>query len=1064
MRNFILLLFLLSISNIIYAQNTLVGRVVTSEHTPIEGASVVVKDLQISTYTDNKGLFFIRPNAKQVGVVSLRINHLGYNSITTTVEEITQDTLTVILHQSSMMMDEVEVVSTGFQTISKERATGSFSTVNNTLFNQQVGTDILSRIPAISNSVMVSSGVGPNRQMMVRGLSTISGPKDPLIVVDNFPYDGDLNNLNPNIVENITILKDAAASSIWGARAANGVIVITTKSGRFNENISVDFNSHVTIQPISNLDNTREILSKDFIEVETELFSRGFYNNQINSASRPVLSPVVDLLDRVQKGLISESDASLQIERWKQLDARDQIKEYLYSPSINQQHFLNFQGGTERFSWLTSVGYDHNKSDLGAVFKRTNIRFRNTFNPIEALSIESSLTYTQNQNESGRLGYDDIFMKSSSFVPYMQIADENGLPIAVAKNWRSSFINDIEDERLLDWNYYPLDDWKYQTSTRSLSDLTATFGVNYKVYRGLSAAVKYQYQQQTGANTNHADINSFMARDYINRFSQVDGEDLIYNVPMGDILDKFNSVLRSNNLRANLSYDEIFGRHSIVAIAGFEIRSLNTESHQEGYYGFNSQNYTTGNVDYTKTYPNYVSGSAFINRNQALKETTTRFVSQFANAAYTFDDRYVLSTSFRRDASNLFGLKTNDQWNPFWSLGMAWKISNENFYSSDLIPYLSMRSTYGFSGNIDPAMVAVNTISYFATASMLNNEERARISNYYNPSLKWETSKMFNLALDFRFRNNRLSGSLEFYNKRGFNLFGQSPIDLTTGVDPWILRNVASMKGSGVDVELKSLNINRELKWYTILNFSFNNDRVKEYLIDRTLASQYVTGNSVPISGVQGKPVFSVFAYKWGGLDPETGEPQGILNGEKSKDYRSIVGAGTKLDDLEFFGSAIPTKFGSMINSVSYRDFSVQIGLSYKFGYWYRKGSINYTEFYNNWRGHSDFEMRWKEPGDELNTNVPVNDFTTNSQRDGFYSGSSVLIEKGDHIRLQYINFAYEINKLSRRLNTVQLFFNAQNLGVIWRSNKSNIDPDYNLGAKNIGIPPNYTLGLRLSI
>src|SRR5699024_7963539 len=168
-------------------------------------------------------------------------------------------------------------------------------------------------------------------QMMVRGLSTIQGPKDPLIILDNFPYDGDLANINPNIVDNITILKDASASSIWGAKAANGVIVITTKKGRFNAPVNVDFKSNITVGMKPNLNYLPQMSSSDFIDVELELFDRNFYNTQLTSSSRPVVSPVVDLLDKLRSGLITQKEADKQIDMWRSVDAREQFSKYMYS-------------------------------------------------------------------------------------------------------------------------------------------------------------------------------------------------------------------------------------------------------------------------------------------------------------------------------------------------------------------------------------------------------------------------------------------------------------------------------------------------------------------------------------------------------------------------------------------------------------------------------------------------------------------------------------------------------------------------------------------------------------
>lgn len=1062
MKTFILIIASFTISGCLYAQQRISGRVLSSDDKlPIEGASVSWQGTNTTVSTNSFGEFIIQTTANTAVLV---VNHVGYEPTSITVQLPQTDTLNIILNPSFRSLDEVQVVSTGYQRIPKERATGSFSTVSNELFNHQVGTDILSRLPAIANSMVMANGLAGTPQLMIRGLSTIRGPKDPLIIVDNFPYDGDITNINPNIVENITILKDASASSIWGARAANGVIVITTKGGQFNQPITLDFNSNVTIGAKPDLGYIRQMSSNDFIDMEQELFSRNFYNSQINSVNRPVISPVVDLLNKVRNGELSEEQVQQQIDALRTVDARDQFNQYMYSPSVNQQYFLSAQGGAEKFSWTSAVGYDHNKDNLGSTYQRINLRFQNTYRPIKQLSLTTGLLYTQSQNQSGRYGYNNVSMRGNFFVPYMQMADDSGNPLPVARDLNQNYIQTAGDGQLLDWHYYPLTDWQHQTSNSNVSDILATAALDYQIIKGLNATVNYQYEREFGLNTNLADENSYMARDYINRFAQISNGSATFIVPKGGILDKSNNILNANNLRGQLNFDNTYGKHNIIAIAGAEIRSNNVNGQQMRYYGYNENNLTTGNVDFINTYPTLPRGSAFIERNQYLSENTTNFVSQFANAAYTFDNRYVLSGSARRDASNLFGLETNDQWNPFWSAGFAWKLSNEKFYKVDFLTYLNLRATYGFSGNIDPAMVAVNTISYFFQNSFINNNPMAYFSNYYNPQLKWETSKMLNIAIDFRTKNERISGSIEYYQKKGDNLFGAAPIDYTTGVAPSTLRNVAKMKGDGWDIEIRSLNIDRVFKWRTILNFSLYKDKIIEYEIDRTLARDYVNLTSPPISGIEGHPVYAIYAYEWAGLDPNTGEAQGYLNGEVSKDYSSIVGTGTKVEDLEYFGSAIPTRFGSLINAVSYKNISLQIGVSFKFGYWFRRNSINYTDLFNSWRGHSDYALRWQNPGDENQTDVPVNLYTANSNRDAFYNGSSVLVEKGDHIRLQYINLAYDFivpANRTRGIKGLQVFCNANNLGVLWKANKAGFDPDFSRGTYNIVTPANYAIGIK---
>lgn len=1067
MKSFILLITLLTVSVCLSAQQRITGRVISHYDTlAIEGATVSLQETNRTVSTNGRGLFTIQTVTSSNTAV-LVVNHVGYEPMFITLILPQRDTLNIFLQTSSRLLDEVAVVSTGYQRISKERATGSFSTISNELFNQQLGTDILSRLPAIANSVVMDNGNQGASQMMIRGLSTISGQKDPLIVIDNFPYDGDITNINPNIVESITILKDASASSIWGARAANGVIVITTKGGRFNQPITLSFNSNLTIGAKPELGYIRQMSSNDYIDMEQELFSRNFYNSQINSSSRPVISPVVDLLNKAKNGTITQEQAQQQINQWRTVDARDDFNQYMYNPSVNQQYFLSVQGGADKFSWTSSVGYDHNKNNLGAIYERFNLRFQNTYRPIKQLSLTTGLLYTQNQDKSGRLGYNNVSMKGGS-VPYMQMADANGNALPVVKYYNQSYIQNLGDGKLLDWNYYPLTDWQHQTSNGNASDILATATLDYQIIKGLNATVNYQYERQSGLNTSLADENSFMTRDYINRFSQIVNGNVVYIVPKGSILDKSSNVLNANNIRGQLNFDNTYGKHNITALIGGEARSANAQSNQSRFYGYDPNNLTTGNVDYTKAYPSIINGSeSVIERLQYLGETSTRFISYFANAAYTFDNRYILSASARRDASNLFGLKTNDQWNPFWSAGFAWKLSNEKFYAIDFLPYLNLRATYGFSGNVDPAMVAVNTIRFLPNTSVFTGTPYASFNNYYNPSLRWETSKMLNLAIDFRLKNNRLSGSVEYYHKNGDNLFGMAPLDYTTGVDPYMLRNVASMEGNGWDIQLNSVNVDRVFKWNTTLNFSIYQDKIIDYLIERTLAREYISTSSVPISGIAGKPVYAIYAYKWAGLDPATGEAQGYLNNEVSKNYTAITGTGTTVEDLDYFGSAIPTKFGSLLNSVSFKNISLQVGISFKLGYYFRRKSINYTDLFNQWRGHSDYALRWQNPGDEVNTNVPVNLYTTNTNRDAFYNGSGVLVEKADHIRLQYINLGYDLNmpkNFKGALKGLQVYFNASNLGILWKANKAGIDPDFNISTNSLVTPANYSLGLRAKL
>ncbi|HEY0176707.1 MAG TPA: SusC/RagA family TonB-linked outer membrane protein, partial [Pedobacter sp.] len=437
----------------------------------------------------------------------------------------------------------------------------------------------------------------------------------------------------------------------------------------------------------------------------------------------------------------------------------------------------------------------------------------------------------------------------------------------------------------------------------------------------------------------------------------------------------------------------------------------------------------------------------------------------YANGSYTYNGKYMVSLSGRRDASNLFGLNTNDQWNPLWSAGGSWELSREKFWRVAAVSYLRLRATYGFSGNIDPSMSAVTTIAYIGT-SLNTPAQQAQFRNYFNPDLTWERSAMMNFGLDFRMAGSRLSGSIEYFNKKGTNLYGNALIDYTGGVGTSIVKNVASTKGTGVDIELNSLNVSSgKFSWTSNLNASFYKDQVLKYYLSSQQASSYVN-ESTSISGVEGKPVYSIFAYKWAGLDPANGNPRGYLNGQISTDYAKLTGSAATIKDLNYHGSALPTAYGSVGNTFTYKNFSITARLSYKLGYYFRRTTLKYNSLYSQGTGNADFAQRWQKPGDEVITDVPSMIYPGSSSRDLFYSLSDALVEKGDHIRLQYVNFAYEMNRQQYNFlpfKTLSIYVNAANLGLLWAANKYHLDPDYRAG--NVLKPSKtFSLGLRANL
>ncbi len=1048
------------------AQHVVTGKVVSASNgEPLYGVTITIRHTTIILHTNAEGAFSYKQKNKTDTLV---FSFVGYDSKTLLVDVGNAKSLLVRLQPDEHTLKEVTIVSSGYQNLPKERATGSFNLINRDLLNQQVGPTVLSRLEAVANGLYVDHGTtsATGGQLMVRGLSTIRGPKEPLIVLDNFPYEGSLDNLNPNDVESITVLKDAAATSIWGARAGNGVIVITTRKGIFNQPLTVELNVNSTVIQKQDLHYLRRISSAEAIGVEEFLYNKGKYATDLNSSSKPGLTPIVELLIKKDKGTITQAEYDAAKAQYNGIDIRDQYDRFVYENGLNQQYALNVRGGAAQHAWNLSAGHDRNSSTLSEKYNRYNLRFQHTYRPVKNLELNAGLYYTQSESTSGKPGYGTIISRTQLY-PYAQLADEDGNALPIMKNYRSSYLDTAGHGKLLDWSYYPLEDYKHAVTTQTINDIVINGGINYRLFKGFSADFKYQYEREQTRGRSLYDEQSYFARNLVNSFTQLPSSGAIINkIPKGGILDLSNALLAAYNLRGQLNYSNTWGKHEVSAIAGAERRDSKTTSDQNRIYGYNDNILTYGNVDYLTQFPNYISGNLnYIPQNSGLSEIVTRVVSAYANGSYSYDGRYTVSLSGRRDASNLFGLKTNDKWTPLWSAGLSWDLSEEGFYGLADLPYLRLRATYGFSGNVNPSMTAVTTITYQGIGADTPSPI-ARFLNYYNPELSWERSRMINIGADFSLKKGRLNGSIEYFTKRGIDLYGNAQIDYTGGVGAVILKNAASSKGKGFDIELNSMNVNvNNFKWNTNLNASFYHDEVIEYYLSTQQASNFV-GSSSSISGIVGRPVFSIFSYKWAGLDPATGNPRGYFNGELSTDYGKLTGSATTYNDLKYHGSAMPLYYGSLGNTFSYKGLSLTARLSYKLGYYFRRTSLSYGALFTNGTDHAEFSQRWQKPGDELTTNVPSMIYPNSSSRDAFYNFSEITVEKADHIRLQYINLAYELTKEKfgfLPFKSMSLSVNAANLGLLWAANNYKLDPDYQSSG---ALKPSktFSLGLRANL
>lgn len=1018
----------------------------------IPGCTILNKRTNVYTTSKEDGRFVIEGFKGD----TLEISHVYYVTQRIVITE-SQHIPEIILKGRETIEDEV-VVNTGYQQLPKERSSGSFNVISNKVLNEQVSPNILDRLRNVSNVYFDAKTVDnrKGRPITIRGLSTINGYSDPLIVLDNFPYEGNLADINPDDVESISILKDATAASIWGAKSANGVIVITTKKGKYNQPLSINFTTRLSIGSKPDLSVYRDLPVKDYIDVEKYLFDNNFQVSDTASINHTPFTPVYEMLLKRRAGQISAQDSAGFI---RNLLSVDPAKEYLnnfYQNPVIQQYNLTLGGGTEKYSWLMSGSYNRSIGTLKRNGdEKKNLRIENRYKPFKGLELNMGLYYTQTTETSRPTPSYKSVLIGNKWVPYLRFTDGNGNPAAVDRLYRNIYTDTAGAGQLLNWKYYPLDDYKYESTSNLSQSWLWQFSANYSFLKHFSATVNYQQEQQTSERGKLSTIESFYTRDLINQFAQsgisTDGS-LTFNIPVGDIYSIGHGRMLTRNARGQLNYSKTTTNLSIYALAGGELREAKVFGGDNiTLYGYSEDPLHFSSINYNTPYPNYVTGyySTIVGGPLMAVSSTNRFVSAYVNTAVTFKNRYTFNGSLRRDASNIFGLSTNDKWNPFWSTGLAWNISNEGFYGLKWLSLLKLRTTLGVGGNIDPSRTAL-PVSLVSTDQYTNYPVRS-IKSLNNPALRWEQSKQLNVALDLEALNHRLIGSFDFYIKKSENLFGPAPLDYTAwGQTNTVIKNVASMKGRGVEINILSKNVLKPLEWTTGLLFNYNNSRVVDYFIeDARGIGFFIPSGGRSIFPVVGKPLYSFAAYRWGGLDKE-GNPQGYVDGALSTDYQKISNA--KMDDVSsyvFMGNADPKLFGSISNTFNYKSFYISANVSYRLNYYFRKPALQYNSLYYAGIGDREFSKRWQSPGDELTTSVPSMVYTTYPQflnRDLFYQYSEVNVLRADNIRLEYINVGYtlETGKWKRSaFKQLTLAANVANLGLLWAKNREGIDPDY---------------------
>jgi len=1058
---FILLLALLAIPVRLFAQeDDLKGFVVDTLGNPMEDVNIAVAGSHYVVKSDGRGTFRI-PAALAGISKEIRLTKLGFESQTVPLSsDLTE--IRVRMVPASSVLEEVQV-TTGYQQMSKERSTGAFEFLDRKTLDRRVSPDLLSRLENMSNAVLFDKRTDGQTQLFIRGQSTIESNNSPLIVLDNFPYEGDLNAINPNDIESVTILKDAAASAIWGARAGNGVVVITTKQGRYGESVNIEFNVNNTLSEKPDLFVNRNFLpSPDFIEVERWLFDQGFYLNKETDVARPLLSPAVELWIANRDGQLDDAQLDSEIEKLKRVDIRRELSDHVYRRLFNQQYAFSIRGGGANQRYMASIGHDRGDAQVrhtGSTRTSINLSLAQKLGPrLELTGLFSSIFQRERYDHEV---VNQLYGGGARIYPYARLQDDQGNFLPVWRDYRRAFTEDAESRGLQSWEFYPIHDLQNMDNAVNGQDTRLNTALTYALPIGLKVEARYQYDGRRASTRSLQDRSLYSTRSLINRYAQPSDNGFEFPVPIGSVLDRREQQGSSHSVRLQAYFDKSWKDHGIKAIIGMEGRENIDRSNSHRMYGYNHNTLTYTRVDYHSYY--LLSPDGYTERipdNVMFSDLTDRYLSYFTNIGYEYQGRYLASLSARKDESNLFGVRTNQKGVPLWSAGLSWLLhKEEGWLPTAVFSHLKLRTTYGYSGNVNKSLTAYPTGIY--GVSSLTDLPYIQLLTPPNPDLRWERVGMLNVGLDFGLFGDMLNGSVEYYRKKAIDLIGQITLDPTAGFSVGsrniFIGNSASLRASGVDVNLNFTKRWKDANLHIRNTYSFNTDRIVSYDYENTISS-YFSNYPRPR---EGRTRHALYSLRWGGLDG-SGDPQVYVDGQLFKEYASVLSA-IDDDDVIYHGSALPRHFGALVPTYTWRGLSLGVTINYKFGYWFRKSSLRYTDLFDRWIGNVDYAQRWQKPGDENSTDVPAMPTVgVSPMRDFVYANADVLVLKGDHIRWRDINVSYTFRpKNIRQLSSLTVYGYVDNIGLLWVSNTDGIDPEY----AYYPIPPmrSYSVGIKVN-
>lgn len=1042
------------------------GQVLDNEDSPLVGADVLVKGTTVGVYTDSEGNYEIEvPDNPEVSLV---FNFFGMKPH----EELigSRDRINVILFPDVEMLDAVVV--TGYQTISKERTTGAFAKVNSEQFETQ----------RISNvSTMLEGRVAGLTDGQIRGVTSMNGLTTPLYVIDGFPVEKTTNDgygnwvesvpdINPEDIQSITVLKDAAAASIYGARAANGVVVITTKRAQ-KDQMNVSFSATLSIQPYSTYADKYLADAATMVELEREWAAQ---NPNLQGAGAAAYAQ--GLLDdntfttqgirtllRGYAGQMTQSEVDAQLAALAAMGYSyyDDIERYGTRNPFSQQYNLSFGRGSEKNTFNASITYRNNlESDKYTDNDDIGINIQNTTQITKWLTLDvgTYLNYGSGSTQSFSL-----FSPGYTYMPYDRLVNGDGSYYTNRQEDRYSAYNMsiLNSNGLYNLDITPLDEIGMNlTRQKNFSNRTyARLAIKFTDWLKYTASFQYEYANYATEQLRSKD--SYDVRNTVNTYASANGDGTAtFNIPYGNIYFTSNNITRAYNFRQQLDFNKTFaGKHEVTALVGTETRENKNNYENRTLYNYDPDLMTYSLIDQValSSMGRIWGWGNFTNHNAAyLLELVNRYVSFYGNAAYTYDGRYTVSGSIRWDKTNLFSTGSKYQKRPIWSVGASWNIDREEFMQgADWVNMLKLRFSYGIGGNI-----AKNSAPYM-TAYFGSNQHVGGISGTIqsrpNPNLRWEKTATTNVGVDFSLLDNRLSGTVEYYYKNGTDLLANTNGVPTEGwgYSTYTINN-GEMVNEGFEISLNGTAVSTS-DWRFDIGaiFSYNRNEVTYVNVEAPVS--YILIDYPTAYPRIGNPYNAIYGYQWAGLS-EQGTPQLYdRNGELYDDMTP-----SDIEDLLYFGTTVPVYSGALNLNLRWRNWELAAQFLFEGGHKMRNTSIPFIEG-SIAPVSNRISDRWQQPGDEAHTDVPryisSESPLYNYNYYTMYARSSVNIIDASNLSLNNLSLTYRLpsgacSKLA--MKSARIMLAAENLFMIAASPEAK----YLLGGYN---KPTFILGLYLN-